>query len=618
MVNPDKTYLNTIKLNVFIFVILVFISGTYSQTEVGKWRRIVIPFTNTTYSDNPFEIEIDGVFTHTSSGTIIKLPGYYDGNDTWEIGFMPTKTGTWTYTTESQDPDLDRISGSIECVESGNAGMLRNSNANPRKWKYTDGDYVIPITLRMEFFSEPGSISQFTGIADFLKNNNIQMMETRLLEEYGQFEGRYDFIFEGSWQNHRFDLDIWNRMEQRMEVLTEKDLGGHIMFYSDGNGAPGWEGQSETEELVIRYTVARLAGYPVVWFNTGIDIAEYRSQQDINWFGEKVKELDPYDHPVSSRYGGGSGNYIIPGQTFDSHGDRTALINDMISYYNNTSVPVSMDDAWGENRPSHPEKNFTPDDIRRAFWKCVITGGLGGLIRSDGGGCGYNGFFHFSCLEQDLESEQWLKLINPFIKNKLGVTFADMEPANSLITNAYCLADPLRTIMLFYTIGEIDKWDTGEGGSFTINMTSLSSDYNAIWFNPRTGTETSLGVLQGNLNHQITPPDSDDWVLLLTSTTLPVRIEDINGQVLNFSLEQNYPNPFNPVTMISFSIPETLKVSLIVYDSLGKEVAVLLNKEMLPGKYYIEFDGSRLNSGVYFVQLSTEKYSSVKKMLLLK
>lgn len=502
-------------------LLLCFILFTVSlyAVDVGKWRRYVITLPNSSYSGNPFELEVDGTFTHTGTGTVITLPGYYDGNDEWKIAFMPTLLGQWTYVTSSTDPELDGVTGSLNCVASGLPGMLVADSIDGRKWKFTDGPYVVPIALRLEFFSEPGSTSDITAAATFMSSNHIQMLETRLTEETGQFGGRHDFIFQGNWQNHQFDLTIWDRMEQRMEVLTDYGLGGHIMFYSDQAGAPGWGGQSATEALVIRYAIARLASFPVVWFNTGIDVSEYRSQSDIDWFGQQIRNLDPYGHPISSRHGGGSGNIIMSGQTFNSWGDQKAFINTMTNHFLNASTPVSMDDAWGENRPSHQSKNFQPEDIRRAFWKCLLAGGLGGLIRSDGGGCGQDGYFHFPCLAQDLESEQWLTLINPFLETQLGNTFATMIPAPALVSNGYCLADPAGSKLVYFKTGVNDRWDPGNGGDITLKLSSLTGGYTATWFDPRTGAETPVAgsPFSGGSDYVVTPPDNDDWVIFLST-----------------------------------------------------------------------------------------------------
>jgi len=85
-----------------------------------------------------------------------------------------------------------------------------------------------------------------------------------------------------------------------------------------------------------------------------------------------------------------------------------------------------------------------------------------------------------------------------------------------------------------------------------------------------------------------------------------------------FALEQNYPNPFNPVTIIRYSIPKNQFVTLKVYDIMGKEVSRLVDGEKTAGQYSLEFDGSKLSSGVYFYVLSTDDFSSVKKLILLK
>ena len=86
----------------------------------------------------------------------------------------------------------------------------------------------------------------------------------------------------------------------------------------------------------------------------------------------------------------------------------------------------------------------------------------------------------------------------------------------------------------------------------------------------------------------------------------------------SFNLEQNYPNPFNPATTISYSIPKEAKVSLIIYDVMGREIAELVNSRQSAGKYTVEFDASSSASGTYFYKLSADEFVSVKKMVLLK
>jgi ligand-binding sensor domain-containing protein len=100
---------------------------------------------------------------------------------------------------------------------------------------------------------------------------------------------------------------------------------------------------------------------------------------------------------------------------------------------------------------------------------------------------------------------------------------------------------------------------------------------------------------------------------------LPVEEKEKSNEIPTyFALYQNYPNPFNPSTTIEFDIPEKTNVKLIVYDILGREVETLIDKELEPGKYKINFTATNLPSGVYFYTLKTSKFTKTNKMLLIK
>ena len=95
-------------------------------------------------------------------------------------------------------------------------------------------------------------------------------------------------------------------------------------------------------------------------------------------------------------------------------------------------------------------------------------------------------------------------------------------------------------------------------------------------------------------------------------------IQNDYKRVTDFSLSQNYPNPFNPSTTINFRIPLSSKVTLKVYDILGREVATLVNENKPAGKYSIIFNSNNLASGVYFYNLRAGNFIESKKMMLLK
>lgn len=85
-----------------------------------------------------------------------------------------------------------------------------------------------------------------------------------------------------------------------------------------------------------------------------------------------------------------------------------------------------------------------------------------------------------------------------------------------------------------------------------------------------------------------------------------------------YSLEQNYPNPFNSVTKIAYNLPQSEKVNLKIFDTLGREIITLVDEEKSAGSYNVNFNASHLPSGVYFYRLHAGKFSQVRKMIYLK
>ena len=115
---------------------------------------------------------------------------------------------------------------------------------------------------------------------------------------------------------------------------------------------------------------------------------------------------------------------------------------------------------------------------------------------------------------------------------------------------------------------------------------------------------------------------SSDFYLLFTDELN--AIDDQQGHtVQGFALEQNYPNPFNPQTTISYTLSTADKVTLDIYDLLGQKVITLVDKHQKAGKHTVQWMGKnqfgrQVSSGVYFYKLISGKYSSIKKMMLLR
>lgn len=85
-----------------------------------------------------------------------------------------------------------------------------------------------------------------------------------------------------------------------------------------------------------------------------------------------------------------------------------------------------------------------------------------------------------------------------------------------------------------------------------------------------------------------------------------------------FALYQNYPNPFNTQTIISYRTAKSAKVTLKVFDVLGREIVTLIDQEIPQGIHQILFDASGLSSGIYFYKLTADNFTQIKKLILIK
>jgi len=112
-------------------------------------------------------------------------------------------------------------------------------------------------------------------------------------------------------------------------------------------------------------------------------------------------------------------------------------------------------------------------------------------------------------------------------------------------------------------------------------------------------------------------------IQLLYDFTTDIKTNNEFDLPKNFGLAQNYPNPFNGQTNIEFRISTQSNVKLEIFNILGQKIKTLIEEEKSPGYFTISWDGKNnlgdsMNSGIYFIKLSTDKFGETKKIMLLK
>jgi len=167
------------------------------------------------------------------------------------------------------------------------------------------------------------------------------------------------------------------------------------------------------------------------------------------------------------------------------------------------------------------------------------------------------------------------------------------------------------------------SWNTAtetNNKGFDIERMNADGTFEQIGFVPGFGTTTEpksytyvdLKLDAGNYTYRLKQIDYDG------SFSYSDVIEVEVATPATFALEQNYPNPFNPSTKIRFSIPTETDVRLNVYNTLGQEVAEIVNSRLKEGYHEVNFDAFSLTSGIYFYRLEADKFVDVKKMIIIK
>jgi hypothetical protein len=106
--------------------------------------------------------------------------------------------------------------------------------------------------------------------------------------------------------------------------------------------------------------------------------------------------------------------------------------------------------------------------------------------------------------------------------------------------------------------------------------------------------------------------------LMIYYNNIVSNLENENILPTEYNIEQNYPNPFNPLTKIKFDLPEVSYVRLTIYNSLGQKVKELVNTKLNAGQHIYKWNAINYVSGIYFYELITEEFISIKKMVLIK
>jgi hypothetical protein len=311
----------------------------------------------------------------------------------------------------------------------------------------------------------------------------------------------------------------------------------------------------------------------------------------------------------------GAFGYISPYGIFVSGHEHSDVVTP--DKLRDIKIVFATTDTAGNFDPTHQNASFGYRYLRRAN-AAPAKLEFATFIKNPSGGYafqefGLNGQPNVPLAVYDIEANPPRRLAVGFLENNVADGLVDGKywPGDYNVYDNVDASGPREWLFIF----DVDYSTTQSADlSKDILNNDLPVMYMATWNRRGNVAFSDSDELVIYANH----PNTVNDIFEITAPSAPVKVGDENNTPLSFELYQNYPNPFNPSTTIEFDIPEKTNVKLIIYDILGREVKKLIDKELDPGKYKVNFDAKDLSSGVYFYTLRTSKFTKTNKMLLIK
>jgi hypothetical protein len=364
------------------FVLLLTQSATPAATtrpSVERWGIFETALPGPA-SGNPFtDVQLSARFTHEA--TTIDVKGFYDGQGTYRIRFMPTLLGNWQYVTHSNIPQLSGITGSLICTNptAQNHGPVQIRDTY--HFAYADGSPFVPIgTTCYNWAHESESIQEQT--LQTLKTspfNKVRMMLLPGKDPAALYP--YERDSTGHFDPSRFNPEFFRHLEQRISQLADEGVEADLILFNPyQKGVLDWfdDLDDAADDRYLNYVVARLAPYRNIWWSLANEYGQVKHKTDADWdhFFQVVQSADPYGHLRSIHNAAKFYDYNKPWVTHASiqNGSAVADFGRAVLYRELVRKPIVMDEVCYEGNIDRRWGQLTGQEMVERFWFGTIAG----------------------------------------------------------------------------------------------------------------------------------------------------------------------------------------------------------------------------------------------------
>ena len=538
MINYKNVFKPVILIGVFILCGCFTQNETFAiQSEIPVWGIFEVSFENSKIYDNPFtEVSLDVVYTNPK-GKNISFWGFYDGNSTWRIRYMPDMIGTWKFSAIFSD-GTPAGNGKFEVVSSGIPGPLDHDISNSTWFGYRGGKHAVIRSFHVgdRFFASNWPPEKREEFLDFAVAQGYNMFSVGSFFLNRNAEGRGE-----GWKTP----DLWDGLNnvpvpeeyRKAEALLAELAEREIIVYPFA----GFFGQSSDfplnafgKTLYIKYTLARFGAYWNLLLNLAGPEPLWRpdafkhklSLSEIIRLANEIKELDPYNHIISVHNETGTDPFrpeLWHGY-LNLQGGKGIVGDDVYKYIvkqqKHTSKPVYAQEVFWPGNMWHVFDWENYDEIRKKAYLLLFSGAaINYADMSGNSSSGFSGSLNLADKHQayhDIMKNawDWLESIPWYL----------MQPVEGMAKNGYVLAqNGVRYAV--YTL------NAKEG--IELNLAGANGSFTLKWYNTRTNEYSSITKkIGGSKSVSLGLPPSEkemDWIALLEKDDAKEFYTDKNG-----------------------------------------------------------------------------------------
>jgi ferric-dicitrate binding protein FerR (iron transport regulator) len=468
-----------------------------SVLEGTLWAPYIeCSFKNTTWSGNPFDLIAAVTFTHKASGETRTTQMFYDENNIWKFRFCGTRTGLWTFSTNSSDADLHGRTGTVVIKPNPDPkikGFLAKSGQKYARQIGENGE------LEGVRFNVYMNAKDFPADGKSLSAYNTAHLNSYIADaqQYG-FNTVFFGVIAGSWfklgtlkytehTNKNPDPETFRILEKVITEAHSKGIHVHIWAWGDETrkwtsvGVGGINGLPD--KRLQRYIAARLGPLPGWTMGYGFGVQEYVKEDQAGEWAQYLHDHFGWSHLVCAR------TCYHSELDVKSYGSTKVRLYDEI--IKNMESDKTRPHLYEERHAYLRNENLSMDGTRRFLWNCTMAGGMG---------CWWGFFSGKIGSDPPYPNPEQLLCASRFWKGRF---LLDMQPDNA-VTDGYCLRENANKHYVFY------KENTS---SIHMDLSKMNGSQPAVAVDTKKGySEINLGILNPETKTW-TAPYTSDWAV---------------------------------------------------------------------------------------------------------